>query len=56
MIKQVQSMDSHRDALTRLEVGATIVAAMVHDIAHPALNNAFQINSRSDKAVLCKLA
>jgi len=40
------------ESATSLQVLSALVAAMCHDIGHPAKNNAFMINSRNKMAVL----
>jgi hypothetical protein len=37
--------------LTWLEITAVLLAAAVHDVGHPGVSNAFQINSRSKHAI-----
>lgn len=38
---------------SQLEIACTIVSALVHDIGHPGLNNAFLMATMSTKAILC---
>jgi hypothetical protein len=37
--------------VTYLEIFALLVGAMVHDLGHPGVSNAFEINSKSDLAL-----
>ena len=39
---------------TELELFGSIIAALGHDVGHPALNNRYLANSRSNLALLCK--
>ena len=38
-------------ASSPLDIFSILVAAVIHDVKHPGLNNAFQVNSRSELAI-----
>ena len=40
-----------RDTYDALELLATLIASLAHDVGHPGLNNRFLINNRDEQAM-----
>lgn len=43
-----------QQCMTDLEILASVVAALIHDMDHPGRTNAYHIAVRDDKAILCE--
>lgn len=40
---------------SNLEAACLIVSALVHDLGHPGVNNAFMIATKAPDALICKI-
>merc|ERR1712125_90469 len=50
-LHSILKMGGEKYAAADIQIFSLLLAAIIHDVAHPGYNNSFQINSKSDIAL-----